>query len=265
MSQCKIKKKKEFTKNKNKKATHKKTTKNTPKPHFIFAIAATPFSPSLILSKVVSLIQFTWVLTTASKHHTQRDTEESGIYHFVPQNFQAVKVHEKKKKNPRQGLQPQVGAAAGGWWALAGLASLLLGSIWIRPTGWGKTTLCANDSSEAMLLPLTWEEPWWWSYGTATKDIAPPIQACPENRAAFLPASCRLHSQHTVFTSFIHCELRGSGAENRSRTICPAPKAVYYHENTLSNQAPCGRAHSRLVFLSGLHSSPSWQCGPGHF
>ena len=40
------------------------------------------------------------------------------------------------------------------------------------------------------------------------QDVAPPIGACPENRAAFLPASCRLHSQHTVFTSFIHCELR---------------------------------------------------------
>lgn len=129
MSQCKIKKKKEFTKNKNKKATHKKTTKNTPKPHFIFAIAATPFSPSLILSKVVSLIQFTWVLTTASKHHTQRDTEESGIYHFVPQNFQAVKVHEKKKKKSQAGAAAPSGCSC---WRVVGSSRPGFPSPWVH-------------------------------------------------------------------------------------------------------------------------------------
>lgn len=207
-----------------------------------------------------------WILTTANKHQTQRYTERSGIYHFVPQNFQAVKVHENKKI-PGRGCSPEWVLAVGGWWAPAGLASLLLGSIWIRPTGWDKTTLCANDSSEVMLLPLIWKELWWWSCGAATRQrCRPSMRGTPrEQGSAFLSASCCLHSQHTVFTSFIYCELRGSGAENCSRTICPARKAVYSHRNTLSNQAPCGRAHGRLVFLSGLHSSPSWQCCPGHF
>ena len=150
-----------------------------------------------------------WILTIASKHHTQRYTEKSGIYHFVPQNFQAVKVHENKKI-PGSGCSPEWVLAVGGWWAPAGLASLLLGSIWIRPTGWDKTTLCANDSSEVMLLPLIWKELWWWSCGAATRQrCRPSVRGMPrEQGSAFLSVSCCLHSQHTVFTSFIYCELR---------------------------------------------------------
>ena len=112
-------KKMNLQKTKTKKPHIRKPQKTPPKPHFIFAIAATHLQPlSLILSKVISLIQFTWILTTASKHHTQRYTEKFGIYHFVPQNFQAVKVHEKKKKKKKKS---QAGAAApSGCWLLAG-------------------------------------------------------------------------------------------------------------------------------------------------
>lgn len=45
-----------------------------------------------------------------------------------------------------------------------------------------------------------------------TKIIAPPWGTPGRTGSAFLSASCCLHSQHTVFTSFIYCELRGSGA-----------------------------------------------------
>lgn len=127
---------------KTKKATHKKTTKNTPKPpHFIFTVAATHLQPlPLILRKVISLIQFTWILTIASKHHTQRYTEKPGIYQSVPQNFQAVKAH--KKKNPRQGLQPWVGA---GCWQVLGSSRPRLPSPWVHldKANWMRqNTLC---------------------------------------------------------------------------------------------------------------------------
>ena len=145
-------------------------------------------------------MQFTWILTTASKHHTQRYTEKPGIYHSVPLNFQAVKAHEKKI--PGRGCSPEWVLAVGGCWAPAGLAYPLLGSIWTRPTGRGKTTLCANDSSEVMLLPLIWEQRWWWSCGAATRQrCCPSVRGTPrEQGSAFVSLLSFTLTTHCLYT-----------------------------------------------------------------
>lgn len=162
----------------------------------------------------------------------------------MPQNFQAVKVHENKKI-PGRGSALS-GCWLLGWWAQhrPGFPSPLVHldkANWMRQNN----TLFANDSSEVMLLPLilkgTVMVVLWGSH--QTKILSPSMGSTPrEQGSAFLSASCCLHSQHTVFTSFIYCELRGSGAENCSRTICPARKAVYSHEILLVTRPPVGRA-----------------------
>lgn len=167
---------------------------------------------------------------------------------------------KKKKKNPRQGLQPRVGA---GCWRVVGSSRPGFPSPWVH-----------LDKANWMRQSNTLCKWFFWSYASSP-DLRGTVmvvlwgshqRCCPSDRGMPREQGC-LPASLLSFTLTTHCLhiFHSLWAENRSRTICPAPKAVYSHRNTLSNQAPCGRAHGRLVLLSGLHSSPSWQCCPGHF